>query len=63
MPAGRCADAISLGVGTTLQQKLAGSPLDIASGLAQAKVLGLIIGGIRSMIAHVRKCSGIVIVW
>jgi hypothetical protein len=41
--------------GTTLT----GSLLEIAFGLAQAKELGLIIGGHRSMIAHVRTCSGI----
>jgi hypothetical protein len=54
MPAGLCTEAISLGVGTTLT----GSPLEIANGLAQAKELGLIIGRNRSMIAHVRTCSG-----
>jgi hypothetical protein len=53
---------MSLGVGTTPQQKLAGSPLEMASGLAQAKELSLIIGHNRSMIAHVRTCSGITIV-
>jgi hypothetical protein len=59
MPAGLCTEAISLGVGTTLQQKLAGTPLKIASGLAQAKELGLIIGRNRSIVAHLRTCSGI----
>jgi hypothetical protein len=54
-----CTEAISLGVGTTLRQKLAGSPLDISGGRAQAKELGLIIGRDRSMIAHVRTCSSI----
>jgi hypothetical protein len=55
MPAGLCSEAISPGVGTTLT----GSPLEIASGLAKAKELGLIIGRNRSMIAQVRTCSGI----
>jgi hypothetical protein len=57
-----CTEAISRGVGTTLQQKLAGSPLEIASGLAQAKELGLMIGRNLSMIAHVRTCSSITVV-
>jgi hypothetical protein len=57
MPAGHCTEAISLGVGTTLQQKLAGSPLEIASGLAKAKELGLIIGRNRSMNVDVRTCT------
>jgi hypothetical protein len=55
MPAGLCTEAISHGVGTTMT----GSPLEIASGLAQAKEFGLIIGRNISMIAHVRTCSGI----
>jgi hypothetical protein len=31
-----CSEAISLGVGTTLRQKLAGSALEIAGGRSQA---------------------------
>jgi hypothetical protein len=58
-----CTEAISLGVGTTLRQKLAGSPLDISGGRAQAKELGLIIGRDRSMIAHGRTCSSITTVF
>jgi hypothetical protein len=54
-----CTEAISLGVGTTLQQKLTGSPLDIAGVRAQAKELGLVIGRDRSMIPHMRTCRGI----
>jgi hypothetical protein len=61
MPAGLCTEAISLGVGTTLQQKLTGSPLEIASGLVQAEELGPIIGRNRSVIAHVCTCSGITV--
>jgi hypothetical protein len=34
-----CTKATSLGVGTMLQQKLVGSPLEIGGGRAQAKEL------------------------
>jgi hypothetical protein len=57
MPAGLCTKGISLGVQTTLT----GCPLEIASGLAKAKKLGLIIGRNRYMIAQVRTCSGITV--
>jgi hypothetical protein len=54
-----CTQPIPLDVGTTLQQKLKGSPQDITEGRSQAKKLGPFVGRYTSILARGRECGSI----